>query len=384
VYHQWRDFVSRVEGGRKAMRSRAAFIVILGLSFITSVAAVAQGVAKHKAAQDLVNDNSVFIAGGSVGATYNTLANDLALVTSDDKLRVLAVTTTSAVQNIRDLIQLRSIDLALTTPMVLNQFETSGELGPDLKRRIVYVAPLVLEDMHLLVQPEINSIEDLKGKRVGFHSPGGQTAAAAARLLKALGIGVEPVTAFQPEAIEKMRRRELDATIVVAAKPVPAYVALKPEAGFKFIDVPYPQAMEADFVPSKLTSEDYPSLLQPGKQVRTIAMSMVLVTLNWPKGSMRYARNARFVEAFFSKYEDLLRPPRHSSWKTANLAATVRGWQRFAPAQQWLDQHRERANADLAIAFNKFLDERTRGGEGPRPADRERLFREFLDWKRRN
>jgi TRAP-type uncharacterized transport system substrate-binding protein len=369
------------------MQSRSALIVILGLSLTASVPAFpqgTQGTAKHKTTQDQVNESSVFIAGGSVGATYHTLANDIALVTSSDDLRVLAVTTTSAVQNIRDLVFLRSIDLALTTPLVLNRFTASGELGPDLKRKIVYVAPLVVEDFHLLVQPEINSIEDLRGKRVGFHSPGGQTAISAARLFEALGISVQGVTALQPEAIEKMRRRELDATICVCAKAIPAYAALEPETGFKFIEVPYPAAMEADFLPSKITAQDYPNLLPKDKSVQTIGMYMVLVTLNWPKGSMRYARNSKFAQAFLSKFDNFLRPPRHASWKTANPAATVPGWQRFKPAQEWLDQYSEEKRARQQASFGKFLDERKKGGDGPGAAEKERLFREFLDWMRRN
>jgi hypothetical protein len=111
---------------------------------------------------------------------------------------------------------------------------------------------------------------------------------------------------------------------------------------------------------------------------------MVLVTLNWPKGSTRYARNSKFAQAFLSKFDNFLRPPRHASWKTANPAATVPGWQRFKPAQEWLDQYSEEKRARQQASFGKFLDERKKGGDGPGAAEKERLFREFLDWMRRN
>jgi uncharacterized protein len=368
------------------MRFPAVTIAVLALTLTSTVTASAQVTDPNKAARDRVNESTVFIAGGSLGATYNALANDIGLVTSDDKLRVVSVTTSTGVQNVRDLVFLRSIDLAFTNVRVLNGFAATGELGPNLKRQIVYVAPLTTEEAHVLVQPEINSLEDLKGKRVSFHIAGSSSAMAGTFIFQALGIDVQVSNYPQPDAVEKMRLKELDATVCICPKVVPAYVSVKPESGFKFIEVPYPASLEAEFLPGKLSGEDYPNLIAKEKRVQTVAMNTILVTLNWPKGSMRYNRNAKFVEAFFAKSQDFLRPPRQAAWKTVNLAGTVPGWQRFAPAQEWLDRNREQTTAQLRTRFDKFLDEQTKRGDAPppQPADRERLFREFQDWMRRN
>jgi uncharacterized protein len=365
------------------MRSRVAMIVVTALSLTASGPAIAQVTDANKALRDQINENTVFVAGGTLGATYHSLANDIGLVTSDDKLRVIAVTSSTAVQNVRDLVYLRSIDLVFTNVRTLNAFAASGELGPDLKKQIVYVAPLTTEEAHVLVQPEINSIEELKGKRVSFHIAGSSSAAAGAFIFKALGIDAQVFNFAQPDAVEKMRQRELDATVCICPKIVPAYSNLKPEAGFKFVEVPYPPALEAEFLPSRLTGEDYPNLVQKDRKVQTVGMNTILVTLNWPKGSMRYNRNAKFVDAFFSKFQEFLKPPRQASWKTVNLAGTVPGWQRFTPAQEWLDRNREQAAAHMRNRFDQFLNEQTKRGEST-TADRERLFREFQEWMRRN
>jgi uncharacterized protein len=364
------------------MRSYVEFLTVFAVSLTTAVAALAQVADPSKATRDQVNESTVFIAGGSLGATYNSLANDIGIVTSDDKLRVVSVTTSTGVQNVRDLVYLRSIDLAFTNVRVLNGFLASGELGPDLKRQIVYVAPLTTEEAHVLVQPDINSIEELKGKRVSFHIAGSSSALAGAFIFKALGIDVKVFNFPQPDAIEKMRQKELDATVCICPKIIPAYASIRPEAGFKFVEVPYPQALEAEFLPSRLTAEDYPSLIQKDQRVQTVGMNTILVTLNWPKGSMRYNRNAKFVEAFFAKFPDFLKPPRQAAWKTVNLAGTVPGWTRFTPAQEWLDRHREQTAVNMRTRFDQFLSEQTKRGEGP--IDRERLFREFQDWMRKN
>ena len=268
-------------------------------------------------------------------------------------------------QNVRDLVYLRSIDLAFTNVRVLKDL-ASGELGTDLKRQIVYVAPLTTEEAHILVQPEINSLEELRGKKVSFHIAGSSSALAGAYIFKALGIDVKVFNFPQPDAVEKMRQKELDATVCICPKIVPAYASIKPEFGFKFIEVPYPQALEAEFLPSRLTGEDYPNIIQKDKRVQTVGMNTILVTLNWPKGSMRYNRNAKFVEAFFCKFPDFLKPPRQVAWKTVNLAGTVPGWTRFTPAQEWLDRNREQTAANMRTRFDQFLSEQSKRETGPR------------------
>jgi uncharacterized protein len=362
------------------MPTRVSIVAMLGLSLLAAGgAAFAQD--PHKTMRSWVNDNTVFVAGGSLGATYHALANDIALVTSDDKLRVVSLTTSSGVQNVRDLFYMRNVDFALTNPRNLNGFVASGELGPDLKRQVLYVAPLATEEAHVLALPEYNSLSDLKGKKVSFHIAGSGSASAGLHIFKTLGIDVQAYNFPQPEAVEMMRRKELDATVCICPKLVPAYSALKADAGFKFLEVPYPPTLESDFLPSKIGGEDYPTLVEKDKSVRTVALYTILVTLNWPKGSARYNRNARFVEALFSRYEEFLKPPRQPSWKTVNFAGKVPGWQRFGPAQGWLDRHQREAK-ELRTSFDEFLDIRRQGRDLP-AGERERLFREFQDWQRR-
>jgi uncharacterized protein len=353
---------------------------VVGATLVVGAQTFAQDL--QRAERDRVNQSTVFIAGGSAGATYNALANDIALVTSDDSLRVVSVTTSTGVQNVRDLVYLRSIDLAFTNVRVLNGFAASGELGPDLKRQIAYVAPLTTEEAHVLARPEIHSLNDLKGKKVSFHLAGSSSASATTYIFQTLGINAQIFNFPQPEAIEKMRRGELDATVCFCPKAVPAFATVRPEDGFKLIAVPYPPSLEAEFLPSKVTGEDYPNLLPKDQRVETVAMYTMLVTLNWPKGSMRYNRNAKFVDALFSRYQELMKPPRQPSWKTVNFAGKVPGWQRFAPAQEWLDRHEQEASK-VRTSFDKFLDGKSGQGRPLAQGDRERLFREFQEWSRK-
>jgi uncharacterized protein len=85
---------------------------------------------------------------------------------------------------------------------------------------------------------------------------------------------------------------------------------------------------------------------------------------------------------FFSKFDEFRQPPRHPSWRQVNISASVRGLQRFPPAKQWLDQQAAQAAAKLKPAASG-TDAAPAPAAGNHAADRERLFKEFLEWSRR-
>jgi uncharacterized protein len=68
---------------------------------------------------------------------------------------------------------------------------------------------------------------------------------------------------------------------------------------------------------------------------------------------------ANFVNAFFSKFDEFHKPPRHPKWKEASIAAVIPGWTRFKPAQDWIDNWRaQQANAakgDSLASFKEFM-----------------------------
>jgi len=153
------------------------------------------------------------------------------------------------------------------------------------------------------------------------------------------------------------------------------------------VPVPYDARLQDMYLPTTLSSEDYPNLLSPGETIDTLATSVLLVSFNWPENTERYNRVARFVDVFFSRIEEFMKPPRHPKWKEASIAASIPGWQRFKAAEDWLRQHNLSPLSQTAevekIRFDRFLAERRATG-GVDPATREALFRQFLEWMKRN
>jgi uncharacterized protein len=346
-------------------------------------AQTAQGERTAVTARELMrqkmNDNLFILMCGSLGAPYIQLGSDIAIVVNDaDNLRVLPVVSDGALTNVRDVLFLKGVDLGITTVQILNDLRKSGEDGPNIDRYISYVAPLSVDTLHILARPGINTIEDLKGKKVSFNSKGSGTARFTPLVFKELGINVEETTMPQGDAIQAMRDGQLDATACSCPMPLPAFPNVKPEWGFKFLDVPYVPAFEQDYVPASISYENYPNLVSKDKKVETIATSTVLIAFNRPRNTDHYRRIAKFVEAFFTKFDELRKPPRHPAWRSVNVMATIRGWQRFPAAQEWINHN---AKAVAALRPTPVLEQAAHAVPST-PAEQERLFQEFLKWSR--
>jgi TRAP transporter TAXI family solute receptor len=344
--------------------------------------APSQEAQRHKA-----NENVLVLMAGGLGGPYLHLAHDISVAVNDgDNLRVLPVGTGGALGNVRDVLMLRNVDLGITTVQILNELKATGEYG-NIHQRIAYIAPLSVDTFHVLVRSGINSIEDLKGKKASFNFKGSGTERFGPKVLKTLGVTLTETTMAPADAVEALRNGTLDAAVCSCPVPVPGFAAAKSEWGLKFLDVPYLPAMEDEYVPANLTNMQYPNVVGPDGKVQTIATSTILITYNWPPGSERYQRIKKFVDAFFSNADKLRQPPRHPIWKDVNIAASIRGWNRFPAAQQWLDRQAAEASAK-AKAAPIVIDTAKARAQAAKAAphdaaEQERLFKEFLEWSRK-
>lgn len=324
-----------------------------------------------------INSNMVVILAGELGSTELAAAQDLAAALDDgDDLRVLPMVGASGARNIRDARFMKPVDLAITQTSLLARMRDSNEIGR-IDDKIVYVAKLFNEEMHVLVRAdsELVSIDQLGGRTVSLGQAGSGTQLIARDVLARLGITVREANMAAPEAIDRLKAGEIDALALIGGKPVPALANIPP--GLRLLPVPFAKPLREDFLPAALSSADYPGLIEPGRQIDTLAVGTVLIAQNCPKDSERYGRIAKFVAAFFARLGALQAPPRHPKWREVNLAASLPGWTRFAAAEDWLARHRDIA-ADGRGDFDRYVNER--GAQAASPADREQLFREFLHW----
>jgi uncharacterized protein len=326
------------------------------------------------------------------------MAYDLADVLNDgDNLRILPIAGIGGPRNIRDVRYLKGVDIGLTQTNILNSFRRSNERMGQFEDKIVYIAKLFNEEVHLVAGPDITSITQLKGRKVNFDAKGSGTSYSMRDLFKAFGIDVEEVSMSQIEALEKIKAGEIAATALIAGKPVRSMSKLSRMDKLHFVEIPYPTQLIGDYLPTTLTHDDYPELIPTNQTVDTVAVGAVMIAYNWPKANVdRYRRVQKFVEAFFPKISEFQKPPRHVKWREVNLAATLPGWTRFEVAQAWLDNQRQeeqlpRGSAEPAVAEQPGARQAVASsGTAVRPAhavgqSQQRpdpgLYQEFLKWR---
>jgi uncharacterized protein len=332
-----------------------------------------------------INDNVVTIMAGGPSGTDLAVVQDLASVLDDgDRLRVLPMVGKGPEQNIKDVMFLRGVDMGITQANLLKHFDKTGELGPNLRGQIAYIAKLFNEELHILVRPEVNDIRELNGKYVNFGAQGSGAEITGRLIFEALGIDTQDVHLSDADAIQKLKDGDIDATIMVTGKPAPVLASLEDTSGLKLLSVPYAKGLEDEYYPATLTHDDYPALIPAGQRVDTMSVCAVLVSFNWPSDSVRYAKIAKFVDQFFSNFDAFLAPPRHPKWREVNFAATLEGWKRSPLAQRWIDRAKA-TSSDSASRnhFDAFLAQASGGRTTPiSDAERADLFRAFLEWNR--
>ena len=331
-----------------------------------------------------INENVVTIMAGSPSGTDLAIVQDIASVLDDgDKLRVLPMVGKGPEQNIKDVLFLRGVDMGVTQANLLKHFDKTGELGPNLKGQIAYIAKLFNEELHILVREDVNDIKELSGKRVNF-GPEGSGAEITGRLIfEALGVETQKVYINDADAIEQLKKGELAATIAVTGKPAPVLASLKDANGLKLLAVPYAEGLEDEYYPATFTHEDYPNLVPAGQSIDTMSVCAVLISFNWSGDSVRYAKIAKFVDRFFANFDRFLVAPRHPKWREVNFAATLETWHRSPLAQKWIDRVKQTTDAASRSHFDAFLAQA--GGERATPiseAERAELFRAFLQWSK--
>ncbi|HEX2447973.1 MAG TPA: TAXI family TRAP transporter solute-binding subunit [Methyloceanibacter sp.] len=331
-----------------------------------------------------MNENVVTIMAGSPSGTDLAIVQDLAEVLDDgDSLRVLPLVGKGPEQNIKDVMFLRGVDMGVTQANLLKHFDKTGELGPNLKGQIAYIAKLFNEELHILARDDVKDIHELSGKFVNFGTVGSGAEITGRLIFDALGVEAKAVHLSDADAIQKLKAGEIDATIAVTGKPAPVLSTLRDTKGLKLLPVPYTKALEDEYYPATLTHEDYPELIAEGARVDTMSVCAVLVSFNWASDSERYKKISRFVDRFFTNFDSFLKEPHHPKWREVNFAATLEGWKRSALAQSWID--RAKASTDTAARdhFNAFLAQASGPRETPiSEAERADLFRAFLEWNK--
>jgi len=223
-------------------------------------AALVAGVATTAAAQEL---KFFTIGTGGTAYTYYPVGGVIANAISKppgsrpceeggscgvDGLIASAVSSRGSVDNVNAIISgLRNSGFAQSDVAYWAYTGTGTMEGKAPAEDLRTIAALFEEHIHLvaLADSGINSVADLKGKRVSLDEPGSGTYVDANMILEAAGVGADDVTAEALKggaAAEALRNGKIDAFFVVAGYPTGSLVELASAADIKLVPIDGPAA----------------------------------------------------------------------------------------------------------------------------------------------
>ncbi len=320
--------------------------------------------ADEKAKVSGVNDWTVGVAGGFFEGTFIRFAVELAKGLDDgENLRILPLVSYGGNENITDLLYLRGVDVAIAYTDSLELHKKAGHIR-NIEQRINYISELLVGEFYVFARPEITTLKDLEGKKVSLSTKGGSATTTGPIVFERLGVHPEFVYVNNTIAIDKMKTGEIAAIVSTGGKPNDLFVKLKPEPGFHFLPIEYSEKLADYYLPCPISHDDYPHLIPEGPSIGTLCMPAVLAVFNFPKGSDRARRLARFIDYYFERFDKLKQPSFHPKWKEINIAAKVPGWNRY-----WL--------AAEKLAAMQRTAETT-----PNSPDKEAIFGRFEKWQK--
>src|SRR5579871_4401537 len=326
-----------------------------------------------------LNQNTVTLISGTIGGTYVQFGADLASVLDDgNKLRVLPIVGRGSVQSVADILFLQGVDIGIVRADTLDYLERKG-FAKDIKKQFTYVTKLYNEEMQIIAPKSVRNLRDLEGRTVSVDLPNGSTFVTVLTVAERLNVKANWVYIEQRIAMEKLKKGEVDAVIVVGGKPYKSVSSFGNDGRFHLVKVDYEKPLQGDYLPASLTAKDYPNLIGEGETVDTIAVPALLAAYNWAPNTDRYRKLTNFVDAFFTNFPKFQNPPFHPKWKEVSLSAPLPGWQRLPYAQQWLDSHG--IEPVSRGKFDDFLKQSSAAGKVQSDTDKEALFRQFKAWE---
>lgn len=332
------------------------------------------------------NRYTVGLVTGPAYSTEFSMMQDIATVLSKGQetgphgemaMQVLPMVGTGGDRNILDVLTLANADLAIAPVVLANRIRDAKTFG-DIRRKLVYITLLHTEEFHLLVRQDIRNFADLDGKTVSLGEQDSAGDVLGREVFDAAGVKINAVNLDLDAALDQMQRGQISAALLLSGKPVKPLLELNARLqALRFLPIPYSQALQRDFLPSKLQHADYPNIIADGESVDTVAIESALFAYNWPARSQRFELLENFTQSFFSHFPELRGDDHHPKWREVNLAAQLPGWKRFGPAEHWLD----RQSMGEALPRNGPGNDLNSTGNSSDQNDK--LFREFLQWRER-
>ncbi|PPQ29145.1 type 2 periplasmic-binding domain-containing protein [Rhodopila globiformis] len=260
-----------------------------------------------------------------------------------------------------------------------------------------FIGRMGVSDLHILASRQVSDLRDLAGQKVAVGPKDGATQATAAVWLNHGPLRIEPVYLEDQQALAAVLQGQIPAMMLLARKPARLFFDVNLSDGVHFLPIGMAGGGAAGLFQAQIQPQDYPLLsggeAGRGRSVPTLGVPLVLACYNWLATTPMFLGLARLSDLLIQ----------HGSGLPGfDMSADVPGWQRFPPVAAWLARGgtvwdaalaERRSPSAQAIDTSRAAANTTRPAPAPvpdqappvtppTPAQKERLFQQFLDWRR--
>jgi TRAP transporter TAXI family solute receptor len=266
------------------------------------------------------------ITTGPSGGTYIQIAQDIQKVAQKDGLSVEVRASQGSFENMVLLGDMK-VDLAIAQIDALGFFaKMMKPQGIDVFTTIKVILNLYPEEIHVLTNnAAINSFLQLQGKRVSFGPKNGGSALTGEVLLEAYGMKVQPSYLDPKDAVEALRKNQLDALIFVGGAPVPLFRNLG--SAFRFVDLPRDESLEKLYNRKTLDRSLY------DWTIPTETYSVLSVLMGRDTKDQLYAQNVQKLILSILSNQDQLKASGHEKWRSSGINTPLK-YYGYDPANQ--------------------------------------------------
>jgi uncharacterized protein len=322
----------RANRGLEAVMRRLPWRLIaaaIGLLALTLSAHAQRQKAPERAGAVTILTDGIAEPNGRATRAINELAKDIGNVRGN--IRILPIAGHGAGANVRDLVQLRGVDLAILNSDIFLFLDQTHQY-PTARKHIRYVTHIYNQKVYLLARKEFNTIEDLRGRKLGVLSSGGGSHITAMTLFGTLGIDVALHALGSDALLDDPSLEALDGVLLLSDELARVRLSARARQDLRVLPIGLTPALRSAYRPAVIEPPELSGLPVAGN-TETIAVSTLLAVYNWTPSQGRFADVSNFATGLFSALPRL-RQNAGSLWRQADLNAQIEGWPRYGAAQR--------------------------------------------------
>jgi TRAP transporter TAXI family solute receptor len=265
------------------------------------------------------------IVTGNVTGTYIKIGEDIKKIAEPSHISLQVFESAGSIQNVFDVRRKRGVQLGIVQSDVLDYIR---DISDDLElktiaAKLAAVYPLYKEEVHVLGDLSLKTLQDLHGKRVAIGPQRSGTYLTAKTIFFQTGITPsKEVFLGGKEALDSLRRGEIDAMLYVAGAPATLF-SENTTADDKFQLIGVDDKALDSYLTAVIPAGTYK---WQESDVRTVAVKAVLITFSY---AGEQCQNVAKVAKIIHENKAWLDANGHPKWREVNLDERLPKWPQY-------------------------------------------------------